>query len=412
MKILVLSDDFPPEVAGGAGMMAFRISREFARKGHEVLVVAATGNPSGEGESRFEGMAVQRIFSKYHPRWRSYISLRNPRVVSKLGKIISDFNPDVVHAHNVHEHISYASLSTARKYAKVFLTAHDVMSFYPGTFTEFIDPKDFSCPNEFNYKVGPIMQFKKFRWRYNPLRNFFIKKELSKTNRIVAVSDELRTALLQNGIGNSMVIRNGIDLALWNASPAKVDEFKKTFALENSDIILFGGRLSGAKGGDIILRAMEIIAKKNTNAKLLVVGRKDFYSERMKRRAESLGIKDKIVFTGWLDENLMKMAYEVASVVAVPSVCFDSFPNGNLEAFASGKPVVSTCFGGSREIVKNRENGFLVNPLDVNKLSEAIVELLNDKEKARRFGEAGRKLVSENYSIVKIAGEYISLFSE
>lgn len=413
MKILILSDDFPPYALGGAGVMAFRLAKEFVRQGNEVLVISTVREKEKEGVMRLEGMIIHILCANYNERWRSYYSLCNPFILKKIKIILAEFSPDIVHAHNVHTYLSYASLLLAKKYAdKVFMTAHDIMSFYPGTFTEFINPKDFSIPSVFNYKVSFLTLFKKFRLRYNPFRNILIRYCLSRITRVIAVSKALREALSQNGIKNASVIHNGINVSEWNISPSEAEEFRKTYGLAESKIILFQGRLSGAKGGDLILQAMAILANDNPSAKLLVIGKKDAYAERMRKRAKDLGIEEKIIFSGWLDEAMMRRAYASSDVVVIPSVCFDSFPNGNLEAFASRKPVVATCFGGSSEIVEDGKNGFIVNPFDVQSLSDRLSGLLSDGEKVQRLGEEGYRLAVEKFSIDEKSKEYLAFFVE
>src|SRR3989344_4531857 len=279
MKILVLSDDFPPEVVGGAGTIAFRMSKEFIAQGHKVKVFTTTQDKNSGENIVFENIEINRVYSKYHDRWRAYISLYNPRVVGKLKKIIKEFKPDIIHTHNVHGHISYYALVLAKRYAKVFMTAHDIMSFYPGTFTEFINPKDFSCLTSFDYRVRFPTLIKKFRFRYNPFQNIIIRYCLFRTNRVIAVSGALRDALLQNGIMNVSVIHNGINVSEWNIPLDEVDKFRKSYNLEGLKIILFQGRLSGAKGGDLILQAITSLSSHNPLAKLLIIGNKDAYVE-------------------------------------------------------------------------------------------------------------------------------------
>jgi glycosyltransferase involved in cell wall biosynthesis len=413
MKILVLSDDFPPFSFGGAGMIAFRATKEFVKQGHQVYVVTSTDDKTKVGVSQTEGMIVHRIYSKYHERWRSYVSIFNPGALIQLKKIIFNTKPDVVHAHNIHAHLSYASLLLARKYVpKVFMTAHDMMAVYPGPFAEFIDLNDLSCPKTFDYRVTSLMMLKKFRLRYNPLRNLIIKKWLNKINGVVAVSDSLKEGLLQNGVGVKLVIHNGIDISEWSVSNGEAAAFKKSMGLEGFSVVLFGGRLSGVKGGNIILEVMNLVSKQISSVKLFVVGKKDFYAKRMEEKAESLGLKDKIIFAGWLSEDGMKKSYAISEIVVVPSVHLDPFPTVNLESFAVGKPVVATCFGGSPEIIKDGENGFVVNPLNITAFADAICEILSNKEKAREFGEAGHRLVAGKYRIEEMAGKYLSLFSE
>jgi glycosyltransferase involved in cell wall biosynthesis len=412
MKILVLSDTFQPDVAGGADVAAFRLSKGFARQGHEVGVVTTTTQREKEGMTSIEGLVVWRIYSAYHERWRAYLSLWNPWVIPEVKQVLTIFKPDIVHVHNVHMHLSYGSLLVAKRYArKVFMTAHDIMPFYPGTFTEFIGPENLSCPDVFNYRINVFMLIRKFRFRYNPFRNAIIRQILKRIDGVVTVSHALEDALEQNGISVRAVIPNGIEVSEWIISRSEAESFKQSLGLAGTEIVLFQGRLSGAKGGTLILEAMREVVRRVPTARLLVVGHKDFYAERMHKKAVELGIGDAVVFAGWLCESDMKKAYATATVVVVPSVCFDSSPNGNWEAFASKKPVVATCFGGSRELVRDGENGFIVNPYNIVSLEESITDLLEHPDKARTFGEHGYARVLTEFASAAMAERYLVLFS-
>lgn len=411
MKILILQDDFSPYEKGGAGVIAFSIAEGFVKNGQEVFVITTVQKKELAGSFIENGINVYRIYSNYHERWRSYLSLYNPPVIKEFRKIIKKIKPDIVHAHNIHYHLSYHCLKIARKFTdKVYLTAHDIMSFYPGTFTEFINKKDLSCPQSFNYKVNPLMLIRAFTKRYNPFRNILVKFYLSKTKKVIAVSEALKQALNQNGIGNCIVIHNGIDYSAWNVSETDLNNFKQKYNLIDKDIVLFGGRLSGAKGGSIILEVMKKVIENNQKAILFVIGKKDIYAEKMLKQSMSLSIKDNVIFSDWLNREQIKLAYNSANLVVIPSICFDSFPNGNLESFASKKPVIATCFGGSREIVKHGENGYIVNPFDLDNLVQKIKELLSDKNKEKQFGENGYKLISSSFGQENMIKNYTNLF--
>ena len=404
MKILILQDDFPPYEHGGAGVIAGLAARGFAAAGHEVFVITTVQKRELEGIFSENGMKIFRIFSDYHVRWRSYRSLHNRAITPQIKKIIDEIKPDAVHAHNIHYHISYYALKLARKHTdKVFLTTHDIMSFYQGTFTEFINKKDLSCPKAFDYRVNQLMLFRAFKKRHNPFHNFFVRGYLKNVKKIVTVSNALQDALSQNNIRNTTVIYNGIDVENWNV--ARQDP-------EGKEFILFGGRLSGAKGGDLMLQALAIVAAKRSQARLLIFGKKDAYSDRILARAKELGVEDRIVMVGWQGEEALKKHYNLSSLAVVPSVCFDSFPTVNLQAFASNKPVIATCFGGSRELVHDGENGFIVNPYNVKTLAEKILYLLENPEKAKEFGENGYRLVAEKHNLKAMVEKYLSLFSE
>lgn len=412
MKILILQDDFPPYEFGGAGVIANLIAKGFANKGHDVFVITTVQEKNLEGEFYENGLKIYRIYSKYSEKFRSYLSIYNPYVVSKIKRIMSELRPDIVHAHNIHYHISYHCLFLASRYAKkVFLTTHDVMSFYQGNFSKFIDKSKLDCPTEFNYKISSFDLIHLHRKRYNPFHNLLVKFYLSFVHKIITVSNALKDALAQNSITNTIVINNGINVDSWNLPDQELANVKVSLGLNDSEVILFGGRLSGAKGGDSILRALKVVVNERPNAKLLIFGRGGSYIDKIYEIADNLGIRKNIYFAGWHGEGELKKYYGISSVVVVPSLIFDSFPTVNLQAFASKKPVVATCFGGSRELVSDDENGYIVNPFNIQMLSEKILDLLSDKEKARRFGLNGYNLVSQKYTLEIMVNNYLDLFS-
>ncbi len=412
MKILILQDDFPPYEFGGAGVIANLIAKGFVNNGHEVFVITTVQEKKLEGEFNENGLKIYRIYGKYNEKFRQYLSIYNPFVVSKIKRIMSEIRPDVVHAHNIHYHISYHSLFLASRYAKkVFLTTHDVMSFYQGNFSKFIDKNKLDCPTEFDYKVSVLDLLLLNRKRYNPFHNLLVKFYLSFVHKIITVSSALKEALAQNGITNTTVINNGIDIGSWNVPDGVLANVKESLGLNNSEFILFGGRLSGAKGGDSILRALKIIVNERPNAKLLIFGRGGSYIDKIYERADELKIRQNIYFAGWHGEGELKKYYGISNVVVVPSLIFDSFPTVNLQAFASKKPVVATCFGGSRELVSSGENGYIVNPFNVQILAEKISDLLSNKEKAKEFGLNGYNLVSKKYTLEIMVNNYLDLFN-
>src|ERR1700683_2054410 len=107
MKILILQDDFPPMHFGGAGAVADNLAGEFKKRGHDVRVVTTVRTNEEAGEIEYNGLTIHRIATSYDLRLRAYIGLWNPRVVREVTAVIRSFKPDVVHAHNVHNYLSY-----------------------------------------------------------------------------------------------------------------------------------------------------------------------------------------------------------------------------------------------------------------------------------------------------------------
>ena len=133
MKILMLQDDFPPQGFGGAEASTFELAQGLQRAGEDVFVVTTCRKKSDEGKTTYQELKVFRIFADYHERYRAYLSLYNPQTVGKVRQLIKEFNPDIVHAHNIHNFLSWHCLKIAKELGKpVFFTARDVMSFSYG----------------------------------------------------------------------------------------------------------------------------------------------------------------------------------------------------------------------------------------------------------------------------------------
>jgi len=410
VKILILSDGIIPESHGGAEVVTWNIAKTLAQIGEEVFIVTTTREKKSEGFKERKGVKIYTIYSAYHNRWRAYLSLRNPPVTKQVKEILNLLKPDVVHAHNIHNYLSYHCLKLAKKAgAKVFLTAHDVMLFHYGKLNEFINPNDLSFPKEFNYKVSPWQQIKKYKKRYNPFRNIIIKCYLKYVDKIFAVSKALKEALNQNNIDNVEVVHNGITIKE-EVLNDQVAQFIIKNNLQGKKIVLFGGRLTKVKGGHQALLAMKLVAVKIPETVMLVLGEKNAYTNEMIEAARSLGLVQKLVFTGWLSGDELKAAYISSNVVIMPSICFDSFGMVCLEAMAYRKPVIATCFGGAKEIVLEDKTGYIVNSFDITLLANRILAILTDQSLADRLGQAGYLRAKEAFDLKHIAREYLSKY--
>ncbi|MDO8589680.1 MAG: glycosyltransferase family 4 protein [bacterium] len=409
MRIVFLSDDFPPQSFGGAGIVAYDFAIAMKRMGHEIYVITTCRNRDEAGVSEYHGIKVWKITSNYSTRWRSYLGLYNPPVVRQVAKLLKNIKPDVVHAHNIHFYLSYHTLVIAKRFSKVVvLTAHDVMSFNYGK----LHTKRYL--ENFDAHTTWFDHLKQARKRWNPLRNLFIRKYLKHADKIFAVSGALKKALEQNGIVNVEVMYFGADVNLWRTSGEEVAQFREKYNLTNKKVILFGGRLSEAKGGGKALEVMAELEKEVDNVVLLVAGKMEGYAASMKEAADKLGIGGRLIFTGWIERDEIKSAYACADLVLVPSIIFDSFPRIVLEAMACAKPVVGTCYGGAPEIIEDGITGYVVNPFHTKEVAEKMLDLINHPEKAERFGKAGLDRIKTNFNlnvqIAKLIAIYETLY--
>ena len=139
MKIALLNDRIPPERSGGAERVVWLLALSLQQLGHEVHLIATTDKtPFIE---RRVGIMTHHLRAGYPVRWQGWLSLYNPQTVGPLRQLLTELQPDVVHAHNIHRFLSYASFGVARKLGiPTVWSAHDMMSVAYTKLTHWIDP--------------------------------------------------------------------------------------------------------------------------------------------------------------------------------------------------------------------------------------------------------------------------------
>ncbi len=163
-------------------------------------------------------------------------------------------------------------------------------------------------------------------------------------------------------------------------------------AAERARRVLYAGRLVGAKGVGVLLRAM-----RGLDAELVVCG-DGHDAARMQALARRLGIAEKVSFRGWLPPAELARELAAAAVVAVPSLWPEPFGLVGLEAFGAGTPVVASATGGIPEWLHDGIDGIAVPPGDADALAAALGRLLDDAGLRARLGEAGRQLVAARFT--------------
>lgn len=430
MHICVLSDGYPPWEEGGAQRIASQLATTYRQYGHEVSVITTVPNRTDTGATRVEGVSIYRIWTPRFPRTLAYIRPINPFIVRPVRRLLADLSPDVVHAHNIHR-LSNMSLHLATNQGiSVVKTFHDAGTVSYGELTHFIEenpPEGTEPVPATDYQVSPWRQFRQQGPQYFPLRTPLNRYQLTHHVDLgVAVSRELRRALQANGISCSDVIHNGVDASAVNGpetdeticpsvdrerSPELSDGVfpsKDVFAAKDTRIILFGGRTGYNKGGAHLAAAFGRVAQSSDDPVKLIVTGDSEYVPRMRELAGAAG--DDILPTGWISRADLNEIYRMATVVTSPSVHLDPFPTVNLEAFASATPVVTTCFGGARELVTDGQDGFVVNPLNIDALANALQVVLSDPDMATEFGTAGYKKVTREFTVNQQAEAYLERF--
>jgi glycosyltransferase involved in cell wall biosynthesis len=204
------------------------------------------------------------------------------------------------------------------------------------------------------------------------------------------------------------VIHNGIDLNRFSQS-YDIDSVREEFGVK-SDQTLLGiiGRIDWWKGHEYFIEAIAKAAKEIPGLRGLIVGsleknvigildRNRRYFKKLKLMVNSLGLSDKIIFTG--SRNDVPRLVAAIDVVVHASSVPEPFGLVIIEGMAAGKPVVATGAGGVLDILEDGLNGLLVPCRDAEAMARAILQIISDPDRAKQMGMAARQCVTEKFTV-------------
>ena len=167
---------------------------------------------------------------------------------------------------------------------------------------------------------------------------------------------------------------------------------------ETSPVLLSIGRLCAEKGYVLLLEAIRKVLANGTDLQLVIAGDGEL-RPLIEDRIEEYGLSQNVRITGWLDEEQIRDELQQCRILVQPSFA-EGLPVVIMEAFAMGRPVISTHVGGIPELVKQGENGWLVPAGNVDDLATAIEEaLLLPLQQLRKMGEAGRERCRRSHNL-------------
>jgi starch synthase len=395
VKVLFLTNEYPPYIYGGAGVHVDYLSRELA-KTMPVEVRCFGDQRLEQGNLKVTGFELDT---------NDFTCPKPLRSVFGAVRRCTDFNTtnidaDLVHCHTWYSHFG-GILARLNYGVPLVITVHSLEPLRPWKREQLAGGYDFSLWVE--------------------------KTALEMADAVVAVSGETKhdiERLFHVDHARLHIIHNGIDL----------DEYRKvdsTAALKRHGIdsgrpyLLFVGRITRQKGIVHLVRAIQFMGRDFQI--VLCAGAPDTpdIAQEMKNAVDQARKKRPDII--WIDEMVDKPTaielYSHAAVFCCPSI-YEPFGIINLEAMACETAVVASAVGGIKEVVVDGETGFLVpleqmkkspfEPTDPEKFSRDLAirinQLMADRALREKFGRAGRKRAEEKFSWSAIAQETKALY--
>ena len=374
LKILVISNLFPPQVIGGYERAIADYARRLHHRGHEVLVLTANveGLTTSYSQSEPEPMPVKRClalwgsltepgFPLYPQPYVTAIAIQNYQVLEQEIKL---FQPDVCLAGNI-DYLGQTVLDQIL--ANQIPVAHYIMNAVPG------------------YPVDLTPQ--------SPLYKY------------ITVSNWVKDSLTEKGYptATAQTIYPG----------AAVEKFHQPEIPAHDQLrIVFAGLVMPFKGIDVLIEALYLLHQEGIDFTATIAG--GCHTPEFRQDLEDFvaieGFADKVKFTGLLNQQELIELYQNHNIWVLPSRFEEPFSIGLLEAMVAGLTIIASDTGGSPEAIEHQVNGLIFASEDALDLAENISLLALHPDEWQAMTIQGQKRALEELSRTKTIEEIEDLF--
>lgn len=372
MRILQVNKFHYPR--GGADKYYLELSDKLIKEGHE-LAVFSMRHPKNlpspwekyfvsrvsynEGGLRDKLMAPLRMIYSFEAR-------------RKFAALLEDFKPDIIHVHNIYNQLSPSLLdAAARRNIPVIMHLHDYNLVSPNRtlylggriYERCVGGHYFRCVIDKCHKDSYLKSLLAALTLY--IHNRVLNIYRRRVKLFIAPSRFMKEKMHQAGFNNSIIVILPNFVA---------DELlKEPLTATAEDYFLYFGRLSEEKGIDVLLKAAAIV--EGVHIKIVGDGPQ---AVEYKQLAASLGLAERVEFQPAVYGRQLTDIIKKARTVVIPSVWYENMPLALLESLALGKTVIVTRRGGMPEIIREGENGYLVDAGNVEELAAALKTSLSE----------------------------------
>ena len=233
---------------------------------------------------------------------------------------------------------------------------------------------------------------------------------------ILCISQAVFDKLIEKHVSrdNLRLVPNGLNPA--TMTPGRgAEETRRAFGIADGHrVIGLIGNIREWKGQEVVVRALPIILQQFPHLTCLFVGEASVgdrsYMDRLESLIQQFGIGENVVFTGYCAN--VADALNVMDVSIHASVAPEPFGRVLLEAMAMKKPIVGSSGGAVSEIVKDGVTGYTFLPGDPKELAARVIDLLDQPERSRAFGEAGYQRLVSQFQLTTNVARTMAVYSE
>ena len=363
-RVLLVTNDFPPRRGGIQSYLGEFVGRLVQAGSHEMTVYA----PQWKGAAAFDDSA--RTAGYRVVRHPGTLMLPGPAVDARMRRLIAEHDIDTVWFGAAAPLALLAQRARLAGARRVLASTH-------------------------GHEVG---------WSMLPVARSVLRQIGDGTDVVTFVSRYTRSRFA-SAFGPEASLEYlppGVDTDRFRPDPAGRAELRDRYRLGGRPTVVCVSRLVPRKGQDVLIKALPSIRRRADGAALVIVGGGP-YLETLRTLAQDCGVADHVTFTGGVPGDELPAHHALADLFAMPcrtrggGMDVEGLGIVFLEASATGVPVIAGESGGAPEAVQHNKTGLVVDGRSVDKVADAVTELLTDRDRAAAMGAAGRQWVTSQW---------------
>lgn len=400
MRLLFLTNYYPPFERGGYEQNCRDIADALAARGHDVAVVtSASGAKAVDERKVYRVLNLELDERPFRATVRSVSGACRParQSVARFADVISRVSPDLLFVWGMWN-LSKRLLEFAERQVGLRV-AYYISDYWPMLPDPYV--LHWQAPARNRLSAFPKQILARFMVRHLTRNPDDYRPRFANA---VCVSNAVRSSLLKAGLPlhRAAVIHNGINPAPFvsSARPSKPRRNGDPFAL------IYAGRLSPDKGVETAIDGIHDALRRGVQATLTLVGRGSReYEARLHRKVRSLDLESRVAWNGWVEPTHLPELLARHDAFVYPSEWAEPLSLAVQQAMAARLPAIVTPVGGMPELVTHEHNGLFFSPGSPNQLADRISDLANDVVLADRIADAGQQTILSEFNIERMASE-------
>lgn len=310
----------------------------------------------------------------------------------RLDALVSEFRPDILHAHSPVLNVLPA-LRVGRRHG--IPVVYEVRSFWEDAAVDHGTTREGSL----RYRMT------------RALETFALKR----AQAVTTICEGLRQEIAGRGIPLShvTVIPNAVDTAAFQVGGTRNADLAARLGLGGKTVVGFVGSFYGYEGLDLLIEALALLAPTNPDLRLLLVGG-GMQEAALRAQATAMNVGDRVVFTGRVPFDEVPHYYDLIDVLAYPRhrmrLTDLVTPLKPLEAMAQGRMLVASDVGGHKELIRDGDTGVLFQAGSSQALASALNKVLASRGDWPRYRQRARRFVETERTWAISVANYRSVY--